>query len=275
MSYTLIGICNVTFSRGLLHPLERSSATHFCPFDVTRHDAKSVNWPQSWLNMMADEAYLGSAPQTGEMANSFRLVSVVSHIGNSSSSVRKTALPPVTGPQRALAAAVPTFLSPRSHRSLCQRRLWHEEAVLAYLQRSGRVANSGVGRTEGPRPERVHILLHAKVSLSPFRPERPRDDISILTVFLPEIRNGPSPLVRRELFEELERRGGSGDTEGRFYSPSEEHGQTRSYQNQVAETLSSNVVKSRGKNISVTADPSILPHVIPPNIVFNGFLFNF
>lgn len=49
-------------------------------------------------------------------------------------------------------------------RPLHQRRVRHEEAVVADVQRPGCVAHAGGGRPARARPQRIHLLLHAQVS---------------------------------------------------------------------------------------------------------------
>lgn len=49
-------------------------------------------------------------------------------------------------------------------RTLHQWCLWHEETVLAHIQRSGCVPHTRVQRSERSWPERIHLLLHAQVS---------------------------------------------------------------------------------------------------------------
>lgn len=49
-------------------------------------------------------------------------------------------------------------------RPLYQWCVWHEETVMAYLQRPGCVTYTGISRPAWPWSQRIHFLLHAQVS---------------------------------------------------------------------------------------------------------------
>ena len=133
-----------------------------------------VEW--KWYNSPATSWYFSFlCLQCGELPNSFRLISVVSHIGSSSSSGKdrtnvnrfffldlarwKTDL-------RSLKLDWKTQTMFCSNRSLHQWRVRHEEAVVVDLQWLGCVAHAGSHSPAWPRPQRLHLLLHAQVSWS-------------------------------------------------------------------------------------------------------------
>jgi len=67
--------------------------------------------------------------------------------------------------RRCILLSTNNSFTPPPCRPLHQRRVRHEEAVVADLQRPGRVAHAGGRRAAGPRLQRLHLLLHAQVSV--------------------------------------------------------------------------------------------------------------